>query len=214
MTKLTPNEKDLKLVDTIVNSTGREKRTAYNALFNKYYPRMLRFVNGRFKILREDEVQDVAIEGLTKAFKTETLANYEPVNNFSTWLYQVVNNKALDVLRKEKKGDTQYIDDMTPEENTGSVEVSIEYMTPERALFNEETFDLIKFCIGKLSDAQREIVELSLIEELNDREIISRIWGDDLSEVEIFSKANTVRATVHRGKKALQSLLERKGVTA
>jgi len=212
MTKLTANKNDLLLVDAIVNKTGRAQRTAYNALFNKYYPRMLRFIKGRYRLLREDEVQDAAIEGLTKAFRVKTLTDYKPTHNFSTWVYKVIDNKVHDILRKEKKWDTQYIDDLSPEDS--SVEFSIDYMTPDRSLFNEETFDLIKFCIGKLSDAQRNIVQLSLIEELNDKEIISRIWGNNLSEVEIVSKANTVRATVHRGKKALQNLLENEGVTA
>jgi RNA polymerase sigma factor (sigma-70 family) len=213
MTKLTPNEEDLKLVDAIVNSTGRDQRAAYNALFNKYYPKMLRFLKYRFNNFRDAEIQDVAIEGLTKAFRANTLAGYEPSSNFSTWIYHSITNKAIDLFRKENKFDTMSIEEMKRPDSDSSVEVSIDYMTPERVMFNEETFDLIKSCIKQLSNAQREIVELSIIEDLNDKEIIFRIWGDTLSEDEIVSKANTVRATIHRGRKVLRILLEEEGVT-
>lgn len=212
--RLTQNERDLMLVDIIVKSTGARQAKAYEELFNKYFPIMFRFVRGRYRSLREDEAQDAAIEGLTKAFKVERLTEYEPTHNFSTWLFTAVNHKVIDILRKEKKADTQYIEDMTPEENTGIIEVSIEHMTPDRVMQSKETFDLIKFCIGKLSNSQKDIVELSLIQELNDKEIVSRLWGDDLSDKEIESKCNTVRATVHRGKKALQKLLLDEGMSA
>jgi len=209
---MTKNEKDLEIVDTIINSTGVKSARAYDALFNIYYTQILRYVKTRFPILSEDDAEDCAIEGLTKAFKKDVLTKYEPTNYFSTFVYKIVLNQTLDFLRKEKKRDTLYIEDLNTSENSSPTEYSVDYRTPEGIIFGEETFDLIKFCIGELSNAQQGFVYLSVIEELNNTEIVSRVWGDEITEAESLSFGNAVRTTIFRGKKVLQGMLEERGI--
>jgi len=205
------NERDMMLVNVIVNdnSSNRELNKATTVLFNKFYPIMMSFVRKRFSNLSEMQRQDVVVSGLTKGFRKSCLEIYEPTHLFSSWLSSIVKNKAIDFVRKENKMRTTYIDDLGIDEYDNPVEISVDYSSPENIMISEENCEMIKRCVSKLSVGTREVMRLRLISQMKDREIISHLWGDELSESEIISKANTVRATLFRGREALKEIVRK-----
>ena len=79
----------------------RDRKAGVRAIYASYYNKMygIAFSVVRNETLTEDVVQNVCYKLLT--VKGELF----PVSNESAWLYSVVKNEALTVLRKEKKAD-------------------------------------------------------------------------------------------------------------
>ena len=72
---------------------------AYAELMGRYrdsvYFMLLKMVNNK------DDADDLTIEAFGKAFKR--LDQYTPTYAFSTWLFKIASNNAIDFLRNKKK---------------------------------------------------------------------------------------------------------------
>ena len=72
---------------------------AYAELLQRYresvYLVMLRMCNNK------DDAEDLTIEAFGRAFKR--LEQYTPTFAFSTWLFKIASNNAIDFLRNKKK---------------------------------------------------------------------------------------------------------------
>lgn len=86
---------DYKLVQLAI-SKGDQK--AYAELLQRYresvYFMMLKMVNNK------DDADDLTIEAFGRAFKK--LEQYTPNYAFSTWLFKIASNNAIDFLRKKE----------------------------------------------------------------------------------------------------------------
>ena len=100
---------DYKLVQAALNQ-GDQK--AYAELLHRYresvYFMMLKMVGNK------DDADDLTIEAFGRAFKR--LHQYTPNFAFSTWLFKIASNNAIDHLRKKKQGeafslDTKYVNE-------------------------------------------------------------------------------------------------------
>lgn len=124
----------------------------------------------------EDVSQDVLI------VVAEKLANWDPRRRFTTWLYSVARNKAIDHLRLTRTGHPM-IDELTSDQRRISSLIT--------------TRETVRAAIAELPAAHRQAVELRDIEEL-DYDEISRML--DLP-------ASTVRTRVSRGRAMLAAAL-------
>jgi RNA polymerase sigma-70 factor (ECF subfamily) len=73
-------------------------QNAYALLLSRYwdsiYFMLLKMVHNK------DDAEDLTIEAFGKAFKN--LHHYEPEFAFSTWLFKIANNNAIDFIRRQK----------------------------------------------------------------------------------------------------------------
>ena len=87
---------DYGLVKRAVNS-GDQK--AFAELMHRYresvYYMMLKMCNNK------DDAEDLTIEAFGRAFKK--LDQYSPSYAFSTWLFKIASNNAIDFIRKKKQ---------------------------------------------------------------------------------------------------------------
>lgn len=200
------NDKDLLLIKEIKTGNKREKQKAYNDIFNFYYSRIKLSVVSRFS-LSDDEVEDVVSLTFIKAFKEGKIESFVPENKFSTWLYTIARNNAVDLLRKEKKNDVvsdqDYFYSEDEEGNSTTYELYVEEKNALDGIFDKEKIDAIKYCIGKLTPTQAELVSYNLFDQLNDEEI-ALITG---------RKPVSIRATISLAKKSLREQLENLGMT-
>ena len=94
---------DYKLVQAALNN-GDQK--AYAELLHRYresvYFTMLKMVGNK------DDADDLTIEAFGRAFKR--LNQYTPNFAFSTWLFKIASNNAIDHLRKKKQGESYSLD--------------------------------------------------------------------------------------------------------
>src|SRR5215216_3347566 len=112
---------DYKLVQAALNN-GDQK--AYAELLHRYresvYFMMLKMVGNK------DDADDLTIEAFGRAFKR--LSQYTPNFAFSTWLFKIASNNAIDFLRNKKKNTALSLD--TKMENDEGQEFSKNIKSP------------------------------------------------------------------------------------
>jgi RNA polymerase sigma-70 factor (ECF subfamily) len=143
---------------------------------------------------REDAL-DLAQEAFLRVFKS--LARFDFEHEFTTWLYRIVNNLAIDHLRKRR-----------PLSGAGSEEEAEAFLdredehveAPSAALESEELARAVRGCIEALPAHFRSVLALRELEGLPCTEI-ARIVG---------ATHVTVRWRLHRARKLFQEEWERR----
>lgn len=162
---------DIKLVERALQ---HDDQKAYAELMKRYwepvYFMLLRMINNK------DDAEDITIEAFGKAFKH--LHQYSTNFAFSTWLFKIASNNAIDFLRrnKEHKGVLSLnkpVDGEVGEELAAFVKGT--GLNPEESVIRKQNIDRIRVIIEKLKPNYREIVELFYIEELSNEEIAKRV---------------------------------------
>jgi RNA polymerase sigma factor (sigma-70 family) len=160
---------DYKLVQLAI-SKGDQK--AYAELLSRYresvYYMMLKMVNNK------DDADDLTIEAFGRAFKK--LDQYTPNYAFSTWLFKIASNNAIDFLRKKKLNNTVSMD--VKNENSdydASNLVKSATLNPEEFYIKKQKVEMVRAVIDKLKPKYKELVELFYFQELSHEEISERL---------------------------------------
>ena len=165
------------------------------AVLGELYQRYMELVYGVcLKYYKEpetakDSVMQIFEELVSKLKKHE-------VDNFRGWLHQVAKNHCLMQLRTPK--------------NMKTVEFKTEIVQSEEevhlngVLEKEENFKKLEFCLGTLTDDQREAVKLFYLEGKCYNEI-AEITGKDW---------NQVRSFIQNGRRNLKLCMEKSAVEA
>ena len=106
-----------------------------------------------------------------------------------TWLFTVCRNRALDILRKEKR--------MVALEDEKAARIESKAVAPDRAADWEERVAQVMNALDRLSDNQREVIRLKFQQGLSYKEI---------SEATGLTSGN-VGFLLHTGLKRLRSIL-------
>ena len=112
------------------------------------------------------------------------------VTNFKSWLYQVAKNHCLMHLRTPRNL-------KTVELNPGLVQ-SEENVHLNGVLEKEENFNKLQYCLGKLSDDQRKIIQLFYLDGKCYNEIVD-LTGFEWSQV---------RSFIQNGRRNLKNCME------
>ena len=161
---------DIKLVERALR---HEDQKAFAELMKRYwepvYFMLLRMITNK------DDAEDLTIEAFAKAFKN--LSQYSTNFAFSTWLFKIASNNAIDFLRRNKEH--KVVTSLNkPYGEEGSEELSAfikgSDLNPEESFIRKQNIDRIRIVVEKLKPRYREIVELFYIEELSVEEIATR----------------------------------------
>lgn len=160
---------DYKLVRDAVDN-GNQK--AYAELMARYrepvYYMLLKMVNNK------DDADDLTIEAFGKAFNR--LNQYTATFAFSTWLFKIATNNAIDFIRRRKML-TFSIDKRIEGEDGSEMAIDIRSNTPdpeEKAMQKQEV-QMMMAVIEKLKPRYKSLIELRFIEELSYEEIAQRL---------------------------------------
>ncbi len=200
MEELDPNENlttkavyDYKLIQLALQK-GDQK--AYAELLQRYresvYFTMLRMCNNK------DDAEDLTIEAFGRAFKR--LEQYTPTYAFSTWLFKIASNNAIDFLRNKKKNNALSLD--TKMENDEGQEFSKNIkspnLDPEEHIIKKQKVELLRDVVEKLKPRYKELVKMRYYEELSYEEIAVKL---DLP-------VGTVKAQLFRARDFLYNILK------
>lgn len=169
-------------------------QAAYKALLDRHQRAIFQII---LKIVRNrDETEDLVQETFMRAF--HSLATYRSEFRFSTWLYKIAANCAIDSIRKKKIEALSL--DKPVETHDGTVEIDL----PDTSYNPEET----------LLEKQRQVSISEAIEALPDkyREVILYRHRDDQSYEEIAQilklPVGTVKARIFRARELLKKKLK------
>jgi RNA polymerase sigma-70 factor (ECF subfamily) len=184
--------RDIELVEAARN--GSEK--AYADLMKRYkdtiYFMLLKMVNNR------TDAEDLTIEAFGKAFTN--IRQYTPQYAFSTWLFRIASNNAIDFMRK-KKAITVPL-----ETNPSDRQVSGEYnynaraegYNPEENIIRDQNALILRKMVARLKPRYRKLLELRYFQEYSYDEIAKEL---DLP-------LGTVKVQLFRSREMLFELLK------
>jgi RNA polymerase sigma-70 factor, ECF subfamily len=168
-------------------ATGDKK--ALQVLFARHNVRVFRFVL-RFlgdESLAEDMVSEVFFDVWRQAER------FESRSQVSTWLMAIARNKALSVLRRRT---TEALD----EEVAEFIEDPAD--NPEVTMQKTQRSAVLQDCLGQLSPAHREIIDLVYYHEKS---------IDEVAEI-IGVPQNTVKTRMFYARKRIAELMTAKGI--
>ena len=141
-----------------------------------------------------DDAMDVSQEVFLKVYKS--LSSFKGDSEFSTWLYRIAKNCALDFVR-QKKAPLVSID-TSGEENEG-FDIPDESIksNPEKSALSNEKREILHKALGLLSDEHREIIILRDMNDYSYEEIANRL------EIE----PGTVKSRLFRAREQLRKIL-------
>lgn len=165
---------------------------AFEQLVRKYERLVSTCVYGIVK--NSEDVLDVSQEVFLKVYKS--IGTFKGDSEFSTWLYRIAKNTALDFVRKSKQN-TVSIDSSgeesegfdIPDESIGS--------SPEKKALQKEKTELLHKAIRNLSDEHREIIILRDLNDYSYEDIAQRLGIEP----------GTVKSRLHRARESLRKIL-------
>lgn len=194
---------DQKLIDKylVERILTRGDQLAYATLMNKYkkavYFTVLKMVSNK------DDADDLTMQAFTKAFKS--LDKYDNSYAFSTWLFRIASNNAIDHLRKKRLSTTSldaglYEDDG---ENGAAVSTTLvdSHADPEQAMLRGQRSIIMREVINTLDDKYKELIHLYYFDELKYEEISKQLN----------LPLGTVKVRLRRAKDFLAKLLDGHG---
>ena len=137
------------------------------------------------------DADEAAQEAFVAAWRA--LPNFRGDAKFSTWLYRLTTNAAIDVMRREKRHQTVGDGEM--------IEVADDADSPQETVERTEQQEAVQEALSTLSEEYREVLLLRYMEELDYAEI---------AEV-LQLPSGTVKSRINRAKVALKTALLKSG---
>jgi RNA polymerase sigma-70 factor, ECF subfamily len=170
--------------DACLAREARHDPAAFGEVYERYYPRVYRYVYHRVSAVSDAE--DVTAVIFMKAL--EGLPSYRPSpSGFAPWLFRIARNAVVDHYRRQRKqnslDDAQYLAD--PSDPMGHV------------LGNERREEL-RSLVRCLSDDQRDAVLMRYAADLSYPEIAAALGKNEAA----------VRMLLHRGLRKLKAVMD------
>jgi RNA polymerase sigma-70 factor, ECF subfamily len=135
----------------------------------------------------EADARDVAQESFVRVWRN--LDQFDPGTRFTTWLYRMVTNCSLDLIRSRKR---------RPAADRSGEADPPDTMTPELIATNRDIVRIIEHLAGHLPETQRVVFTLRDIQDLSIEEVC------DITGL----SSESVRSNLHYARKKLRERLE------
>lgn len=153
--------------------------------------------NIAYKLLNnQEDAKDVTQEALIKVYKS--IGKFRGDSNFSTWIYRIVYNSAIDFIRKQKKSNTYSIDkELESEDGSYKRDIADDKYIPEKVYEEKEKKELVHKALNSLPDKYRGVLILRDIHYFSYDEI------SNITKVPV----GTVKSRINRGRQKLKEIL-------
>ena len=126
------------------------------------------------------------------------LPGFHGESKFSTWLYRLATNAAIDFLRREKRRRAMTVDPLSGQDDNRPVsDIPDHRMTPQGELERKELHQAIERGLAKLSDEHRQVLILREFQGLSYAEIAQILQIEE----------GTVKSRIARARLALRKIL-------
>src|SRR3982751_3149723 len=154
---------------TLVARILEGDRDRFTELVKRYEKRIVNYV---YRIThRYEDAHDLAQEIFVKVFLA--LDRYDPKYQFSTWLFRIAQNSAIDALRKKSIAEVPLMRPGSDDENAKERDFADGGISPYRALKNKQLSAAIDKAVQDLPSDYRELIQLRHYAELSYEEIAS-----------------------------------------
>lgn len=168
----------------IIRRARQGDSDAFRRLVEAYQTQVYRIA---LRMCGEAAADDVTQEAFLAAWRA--LPAFRGTCLFSTWLYRLATNAAIDWLRREKRH--RGADDVT------ELELPDGAPSPQEQAEQTETQEAVRRALAQLSPEHRQVLVLRYMQELDYNEIAATL---DISE-------GTVKSRINRAKAHLKEIL-------
>lgn len=185
---------DFRLIDRALDD-GDEQ--AFAELMQRYKMAVYHMI---LKMVRNvDDAEDLTIEAFAKAFKN--LHKFKKDYTFSTWLFRIATNNAIDFIRKKKLKtlslNTTFKNDSGDDVN---IDVEDENLNPQQEAIKTQKIELVQMFVTKLPSKYQRLVKLRYFDELSYDEIAK----------ELDAPLGTIKAQLYRARELMYELVKNK----
>lgn len=153
------------------------------------------FMHAYHMLRSEDDAVEIAQETFIRAWRS--LARFDGKASFSSWLYRIATNAAIDLCRRRKKHPEVEIEGGALKIDPASRTTPHRGEVPGASVDRAEIRRRVEAALLELSPGHRAVIILKEIEDLSYEEIAARV-GCSLG---------TVMSRLHYARKHLQTLL-------
>lgn len=179
--------------EELVAAVLRGERELFGALVERYQGRL---VNYLYRLLRSvEDAHELSQEVFIKVY--QALDRYDPRYRFSTWIFRVAQNAAIDEIRKRRVRLVSFEGREDEEGEAREWEPESPARGPYRELRNAERGGAIQQAIDKLPWEYRELIVLRHFGELS---------YDDIASLKAMP-LGTVKNKLFRGRQMLKEEL-------
>lgn len=173
----------------LINRARAGDGEAFGALVEQYRDNVYRLA---YRMCgNAHDADEAAQEAFVAAWRA--LPNFRGEAKFSTWLYRLTTNAAIDLMRREKRHRTASEEDVP--------ELADETDSPQQQVERTEQRETVQKALSSLSEEYREVLLLRYMQELDYTEIAAALS----------LPAGTVKSRLNRAKAALKKALIRSG---
>ena len=186
---------DVMLIERAVSGDG----IAFSELVNRHYEKAVRVAFGMLKDLQDAE--DVAQDAFVRVHRK--LEGFQGQSAFSTWLYRIVVNLSIDLMRKKKRQRRADIDDEAARDALRSEKdlwPRFEEHDPSVSLERRELHKQLNQAFRELPEIHRAVLVL--------REVQGLSYDEIAAALEI--KKGTVMSRLFHARKAMQAQMNSK----
>jgi RNA polymerase sigma-70 factor (ECF subfamily) len=167
----------------------------FEEIYQEFQPKIRRYLS---RMLGDQAAEDIAQEVFTKI--SRKLDSFKGISSFSTWIYRIATNTALDKLRSpsfKRSSESITLEDLTATEArdawTGQAEPTV-----DQEVIRKEMSDCVREFVDKLPPDYRTVLILSELEGFKNREIA------DILEISL----DNVKVRLHRARARLKQELD------
>jgi len=159
---------------TLISAARSGDQKAFAQLMNRYkdaiYFMVLKMVNSKM------DAEDLTIETFGKAFAD--IDHYEPHFAFSTWLFRIASNNAIDHIRKKRAVTVPLEPWIQKDKSIGgeyNYNAKDDTDTPEEAFIKTQNSKLLRKAVSSLKSPYRTLLELRYFKEYSYAEIAEEL---------------------------------------
>jgi RNA polymerase sigma factor (sigma-70 family) len=172
------------------------KQLSYEKLMKKYYQLIYNLVYRM--ISKKEDVEDLTQEAFIKAFNS--LHNFDKQFAFSTWLFKIATNNAIDYLRKKKLSTFSIDKDIEADDSDYKFEIPDHENKPDTHIIDSQMRKILDEAIESLPKKYKEVIVMRHKQEKEYEEIAK----------ELKLPLGTVKAHIFRGRELLNKYLKDK----
>lgn len=149
------------------------------------------------------DAEDLLQETIVKAWRG--FDSYMPGRPFLNWLLRIMQRAYLDIRRREnpvRKAESLNSMISPSDGEVQELPIADDAPTPEEELFYQEWTTQLHLALQELPDVYREAISMCDLEQMSYGEIA------DIQNTTI----GTVRSRIHRGRKLLRDIIQKKGI--
>jgi RNA polymerase sigma-70 factor (ECF subfamily) len=154
------------------------KSDAWDALFDKYYGVVARFVFQLSADFSHEDTEEICQETFLAVVRN--LDSFKGRSSFQTWLLRIAANKAMDFREKtraaKRGGSAVHISiDHSRNDDSNPMDLPSHAPGPDKLLQTAETCRLVRQSLDRLGELCREIIELRYYGDLSYAEIAAEL---------------------------------------